>query len=343
MIERLMRGTSPVVMVLLVAACSDSPGGDDVITAENVGRLERVAAFESPDSYVNAVAFSPDSRRLVSADRNREVVVWERGTWNRQTYQAAEGSLEAADEAGIPFYGTLALSRDGTTIVTTNPDGDIIGRDWEGNELFAFSYRAQVYSTAISPDDRYLAVGGVRDNVVVFDLETLQHVADLPSDREFVTALAFSPDGNTLLGCYERPRNVMATWNTTTWEETSAFSHAEERFDYHDAIFTPDGRQLVLASTRNDLEFLDITSKQVVGVLRGHSSPPFQLAYSPDGTLLASGGNDRTLRLWDAETGEPMRVLELTREPLSVAFSPDGTLLAIGVEREGVQVWAVGR
>ncbi len=342
MFRHILNAFTSTAIMTMIASCASGVTGGEVISTENAARLERIAAFDLPSSFVNAVAFSPDNRYMITADRNREVIVWERGTWDRHSYQAAEGNLQADDEAQIHFYGTLVLSPDGRTIVTTNPEGDVTGRDWDGNELFSTSYGARVYNTAVSPDGRYLAFGGVRGNIIVLDLATGRQVADLPSDREYISALVFSPDGETLLAGYERPRNLMSTWNTTTWQETSTFSHVQERIDYHDAIFTPDGRYLVIASTRNDLEFLDMATKQVVRTLTGHASAPYQLAFSPDGSLLASAAHDGTLRLWNLETGEALKVLANASDVFSVAFSPDGFLLAFGVEREGVQIWAVG-
>jgi WD40 repeat protein len=85
-----------------------------------------------------------------------------------------------------------------------------------------------------------------------------------------------------------------------------------------------------------------MTTKQVVRVLSGHASAPYQLALSPDGSLLASAAHDGTVRLWNVDTGKTLKVLVHLHEVYSVAFSPDGTLLACGVAGEGVEIWAVG-
>ena len=80
--------------------------------------------------------------------------------------------------------------------------------------------------------------------------------------------------------------------------------------------------------------------------LTGHDKAIYAVAFSPDGTILATGSADNTVRLWDVST--PARPRPLGRaltgpldRVLAVEFSPDGTMLAVGSGDKSIRLWDV--
>ena len=104
------------------------------------------------------------------------------------------------------------------------------------------------------------------------------------------------------------------------------------RADGH-ALFTADARGTVRAwDLSQETRTSDATDE-------GHLGPAYAVSFSNDGKLLASGGGDRTVRLWDVTTGAQRSVIHEPDEVTSLAFSHDGAYLAVASGSGGVRGW----
>ncbi|MFQ5923551.1 MAG: WD40 repeat domain-containing protein [Anaerolineales bacterium] len=106
--------------------------------------------------------------------------------------------------------------------------------------------------------------------------------------------------------------------------------------------WAPDGRFLAVAGSLG-ISLFDGEILEELGFIESLTGMA-SVAYSPDGDMLASGGFDNTVQLWDSSTGDLLRMLEgHVGWVESVAFSPDGRLLAsAGSDDDGtLRLWGV--
>jgi len=193
-----------------------------------------------------------------------------------------------------------------------------------------------IYSLALSPDGRYLALGSAK-KIMIWDGERSGELRSIESGEHDILSLAFSPDSQRLaVGSY---LTIDLLEVQTGRRETTLSGHT----NYIQALtFSPDGRLLASGSRGSDT---DIYIWNIIqdGLLKRLTYPTPQaeiisgLAFTPDQRWLASVGLDRTIRIWNVvrkTTDVHLTLFDPSSTPLTIAFSLDKKLLAVGT-REG--------
>jgi WD40 repeat protein len=190
-----------------------------------------------------------------------------------------------------------------------------------------------VNSIAFSPDGLSLAATLQNFGGVIWRLSDGAQVGSLgdPCARGGMSSVSYFPDGRGIAA-------LSCGGQFTMWG--SDLNNPSRLSVFRAYAISPDGE--MVAAAYNPIELWSVTGNQKLKSLTGHTGDVTAVAFSPDGTALASGSADATLRVWDIASGTELVSLSVGA-PVpygSVAISPHGSLVAV-LSTVGLQLWSM--
>jgi WD40 repeat protein len=202
-----------------------------------------------------------------------------------------------------------------------------------------------VRTLAFSPDGKVLAAGGRNKLIYVWNLDSPETARTFAGHEDEIASLVFSPDGKSLLS--GQIRGDLRLWDVATGEVRQVFKARRPAHLFH-LDWSSNGLYFADAGTRPLVYLFDGKTGKEAGKIEGFGSYITRVRFSPDGTILATGGLDNQVRLF-AVSGDPasppLTAKELHRfaideGPDDLAFFPDGKRLAVAHRNGRCSLWA---
>jgi WD40 repeat protein len=318
---------------------------DKTLRLWNVTTGKEISISKGNTSHIYSVSFSPNGKHILSGSDDKILRLWDISSDNK--FRLIKSFFKRYDNN----INATTFSPDGKYALSGNLDSSL--RLWEmatGKLIRTFvGHKHYVNSVSFSPNGEYILSGGWDKTVRLWNLFNGKQIRVFLGHTGPVTSVTFSPNGRFALSGSND--NTLRLWDISTGKRIEVFI-GHEHFVTSIAL-SPDSRFILSGGLDNTLRLWDVATGKQERIFKwtfkryfedGYNDYINSVAFSPDGKFAISGSNEKTIRLWDVDTGKELRVFRgfftgHTGAVNSVSFSPDGKYILSGGSDNKLRLW----
>ena len=303
-----------------------------------------VYIYRGHGAAVNALAWAPDGRMIVSSDDQRISSFW-------YPFRPSPLLILPAANGHSRTVNDLAWSPDGHILATASDDHTVrlwrVGTQPHRWQLLAFAlgfgsstyegHQTSVNALSWSPNGTMLASAEEKSAVHVWDARTRKRLLTFHGHRDVVEDVAWAPDRLRIAS--SSIDHTVRVWSAANGKSLWRW-RAKGGTIVHTLAWSPDARYLACGTSSGQVHVWDLLQERQVLIYRGHKEAVSCVDWSPDSQRIVSASFDGTVHLWRALDGKEAFIYRSHEDSvLSAAWSPDGQHIA-SADREGaVHVW----
>jgi WD40 repeat protein len=301
------------------------------------------------EDWIHGIAFSQDGTMLASASDDKTIRLWRLNITQGQTEVAlrqVDIDLISSFEDHSSGVRSVCFTPDGKILASSSNDGAIKLRQIDDQLVRTFEgHTGGVRSICFSPDGNKLASASDDQTIKLWNLdgtliktfESIDHnkIHRDWADRNWVCAVKFSPQGDTLAS--GSADGTVTLWNLDGTVKETFNGH---RGSVKSVSFSPKGDILATASADGDLTLWQLDGTEIE-TFHGHGGGVQGIGFSKDGGRVVSGSSDKTIRIWQIDGISKKTIKGHADWVWGVAYSRNGKFLASVSADKTVRIWDI--